>query len=183
MRPKDLTFTTAMWYSSGAMQTSSTRATMVLWGALLAIVVLFAASLLAARRAGAGMLARANAPAIPPERVILDSSDLIIEGCITPLPSGEQEVRLKLYNTGLTALRDMRLEVALDGKPPKAPPSPITIRRFPRKATPEVVLLFDNTARRILSVKVDYRFGLLGSGAGSASASNLLPPCQSTPSQ
>ena len=31
--------------------------------------------------------------------------------------SGEQEVRLKLYNTGLTALREMRVEVALDGKP------------------------------------------------------------------
>jgi hypothetical protein len=172
-----------MGYNSGAMQTPTARATLVLWAVLLVIIVLFAASLLAARRAGVGMLARANAPAIPPERVVLDSSHLIIEGCVAPLPSGEQEVRLKLYNTGLTALRDMRLEVALDGKPPKAPPSPITIRRFPRKATPEVVLLFDNTARRILSVKVDYRFGLLGSGAGSASASNLLPPCQSTPSQ
>jgi hypothetical protein len=165
------------------MQTSSTRATVVLWGALLAIVVLFAASLLAARRAGAGMLARANAPAIPPERVILDSSDLVIEGCIAPLPSGEQEVRLKLYNTGLTALREMRLEIALDGKPPKAPPSPITIRRFPRKATPEIVLLFDKTASRKLSIDVSYRWGLLGSGGGSASASKLLPPCQSTPSQ
>lgn len=165
------------------MQTPTARATLVLWAVLLVIIVLFAASLLAARRAGAGMLARANAPAIPPERVILDSSDLIIEGCITPLPSGEQEVRLKLYNTGLTALREIRLEVALDGKPPKSPAAPITIRRFPRKATPEVVLLFDKTARHELSIKVDYRWGLLGSGGGSASASNLLPPCQSTPSQ
>jgi hypothetical protein len=156
---------------------------MVLWGALLAIVVLFAASLLAARQAGAGMLARANTPAIPPERVVLDSSDLVIEGCVAPLASGAQEVRLKLYNTGLTALREMRLEVALDGKPPKAPPSPITIRRFPRKATPEIVLLFDKTASRKLSIDVSYRWGLLGSGGGAASASKLLPPCQSTPSQ
>lgn len=129
------------------------------------------------------MLARANAPAIPPERVVLDSSDLIIEGCVAPLPSGEQEVRLKLYNTGLTALREMQVEVSLDGKPPKAPPSPITIRRFPRKATPKITLLFDKTARHELSVKVDYRWGLLGSGGGSASASKLLPPCQSAPSQ
>lgn len=165
------------------MQTSSTRATVVLWGALLVIVVLFAASLLAARQAGAGMLARVNAPAIPSERVVLDSTDLVIEGCIVPLPSGEQEVRLKLYNTGLTALREVRLEVALDGKPPKAPLSPITIRRFPRKATPTITLLFGKTARHELSVKVDYRWGLLGSGGGSASASKLLPPCQSTPSQ
>jgi len=157
------------------------RTTLALWVAFLVIIVLFAASLLTARQAGAGALARANAPAIPPERVVLDSSHLIIEGCVAPLPSSEQEVRLKLYNTGPTALREMRLEVALDGKPPKAPPSPITIRRFPRKATPEIVLLFDKTARRILSVNVDYRFGLLGSGG--ASASNLLPPCQSAPSQ
>jgi hypothetical protein len=113
----------------------------------------------------------------------LDSSDLIIEGCLAPLPSGEQEVRLKLYNTGLTALREMRIEVALDGKPPKAPASPITIRRLPRKATPEIVLLFDKTARRELSIKVDYRWGLLGSGGGAASASKFLAPCQSTPSQ
>lgn len=159
------------------------RTTLALWVAFLVIIVLFAASLLAARQAGAGALARANAPAIPPERVVLDSSDLVIEGCIAPLPSGEQEVRLKLYNTGLTALREMRLEVALDGKPPKSPASPITIRRFPRKATPEIVLLFDKTARRELSVKVDYRWGLLGSGGGSASASKFLPPCQSAPSQ
>jgi hypothetical protein len=82
-----------------------------------------------------------------------------------------------------TALREMRLEVALDGKPPKAPPSPITIRRFPRKATPEIVLLFDKTASRKLSIDVSYRWGLLGSGGGSASASKLLPPCQSAPSQ
>jgi hypothetical protein len=156
---------------------------MVLWGALLAIVVLFAASLLAARQAGGSALARANAPAIPPERVVLDSSHLIIEGCVAPLPSGEQEVHLKLYNTGPTALREMRLEVALDGKPPKAPPSPITIRRFPRRATPEIVLLFDKTASRKLSIDVSYRWGLLGSGGGAASASKLLPPCQSTPSQ
>jgi len=159
------------------------RTTLALWVAFLVIIVLFAASLLAARQAGAGALARANAPAIPPERVILNSSHLIIEGCVAPLPSGEQEVRLKLHNTGLTALREMRVEVALDGKPPKSPAAPITIRRFPRKATPEIVLLFDKTARRILSVNVDYRFGLLGSGGGSISASNLLPPCQSAPSQ
>jgi len=170
-----------MGYNSGAMQTPTAWATLVLWAVLLVIIVLFAASLLAARQAGGSALARANAPAIPPERVVLDSSHLIIEGCVAPLPSGEQEVRLKLYNTGPTALREMRLEVALDGKPPKSPAAPITIRRFPRKATPEVVLLFDNTARRILSVNVDYRFGLLGSGG--ASASNLLPPCQSAPSQ
>jgi len=159
------------------------RTTLALWVAFLVIIVLFAASLLTARQAGGSALARANAPAIPPERVVLDSSDLIIEGCVAPLPSGEQEVRLKLYNTGLTALREMRVEVALDGKPPKSPAAPITIRRFPRKATPEIVLLFDKTARRILSVNVDYRFGLLGSGGGSISASKLLPPCQSAPSQ
>jgi hypothetical protein len=164
------------------MQTPTARATLVLWAVLLVIIVLFAASLLAARQASGSALARANAPAIPPERVVLNSSHLIIEGCVAPLPSGEQEVRLKLY-TKLTSLREMRLEVALDGKPPKAPPSPITIRRFPRKATPEIVLLFDKTASRILSVNVDYRFGLLGSGGGSISASNLLPPCQSAPSQ
>ena len=158
------------------------RATATLWVAVLVIIVLFVASLVAAYQAGAGALARANAPAIPPERVVLDSSHLIIEGCVAPLPSGEQEVRLKLY-TKLTSLREMRLEVALDGKPPKAPPSPITIRRFPRKATPEIVLLFDKTASRKLSIDVSYRWGLLGSGGGAASASNLLPPCQSTPSQ
>ena len=158
------------------------RTTLALWVAFLVIIVLFVASLVAAYQAGAGALARANAPAIPPERVVLDSSHLIIEGCVAPLPSGEQEVRLKLY-TKLTSLREMRLEVALDGKPPKAPPSPITIRRFPRKATPEIVLLFDKTASRKLAVEVDYRLGLLGLGGGSASASNLLPPCQSTPSQ
>lgn len=159
------------------------RTTLALWIAFLVIIVLFAASLLAARQAGAGGLTRANAPAIPPERIILDSSDLVIEGCIAPLPSGEQEVRLKLYNMGLTTLREMRLEVALDGKPPKSPASPITIRRFPRRVTPEIVLLFDKTARRELSIKVDYRWGLLGSGGGSVSASKLLPPCQSAPSQ
>jgi hypothetical protein len=159
------------------------RTTLALWVAFLVIIVLFAASLLAARQAGGSALARANAPAIPPERVILDSSDLIIEGCVAPLPSGEQEVRLRLYNTGLTALREMRVEVALDGKPPKAPASPITIRRFPRKATPEIVLLFDKTASRKLSVEVDYRWGLLGSGGGAASASKFLAPCQNTPSQ
>jgi hypothetical protein len=159
------------------------RATAALWVAFLVIIVLFVASLVAAYQAGAGVLSRANAPAIPPERIVLDSSDLIIEGCLAPLPSGEQEVRLKLYNTGLTALREMRIEVALDGKPPKAPASPITIRRLPRKATPEIVLLFDKTARRELSIKVDYRWGLLGSGGGSVSASKFLAPCQSTPSQ
>jgi hypothetical protein len=159
------------------------RATATLWVAFLVIIVLFVASLVAAYQAGAGVLSRANAPAVPPERLILNTSDLIIEGCIAPLPSGEQEVRLKLYNTGLTALREMRIEVALDGKPPKAPAAPITIRRFPRKATLEVVLLFDKTARHELSIKVDYRWGLLGSGGGSASASKLLPPCQSAPSQ
>jgi len=159
------------------------RTTLALWVAFLVIIVLFVASLVAAYQAGAGALARANAPAIPPERVILNSSHLIIEGCVAPLPSGEQEVRLKLYNTGLTALREMRLEVTLDGKPPKSPAAPITIRRFPRKATPEIVLLFDKTASRKIAVEVDYRFGLLGLGGGSASASKLLPPCQSAPSQ
>ena len=135
------------------------RTTLALWVAFLVIIVLFVASLVAAYQAGAGALARANAPAIPPERVVLDSSHLIIEGCVAPLPSSEQEGRLKLYNTGPTALREMRLEVALDGKPPKAPPSPITIRRFPRKATPEIVLLFDKTASRKLAVEVDYQIG------------------------
>jgi hypothetical protein len=159
------------------------RATAALWVAFLVIIVLFVASLVAAHQAGAGVLSRANAPAIPPERVVLDSSDLIIEGCLAPLPSGEQEVRLKLYNTGLTALREMRIEVALDGKPPKAPASPITIRRLPRKATPEIVLLFDKTASRKLSTDVSYRWGLLGSGGGAASASKFLAPCQNTPSQ
>ena len=158
------------------------RATATLWVAFLVIIVLFAASLLAARQAGGSALARANAPAIPPERVVLDSSDLIIEGCVAPLPSGEQEVRLKLY-TKLTSLREMRLEVALDGKPPKSPAAPITIRRFPRKATPEIVLLFDKTASRKLSIDVSYRWGLLGSGGGAASATKILAPCQSTPSQ
>jgi len=164
------------------MQTPTARATLVLGAVLLVIIVLFAASLLAARQAGGSALARANAPAIPPERVVLDSSHLIIEGCVAPLPSGEQEVRLKLY-TRLTSLREMRLEVALDGKPPKSPAAPITIRRLPRKATPEIVLLFDKTASRKLSIDVSYRWGLLGLGGGSASASNLLPPCQSAPSQ
>jgi len=159
------------------------RATLALWVVLLVIIVLFAASLVAAHQAGAGVLRRANAPLIPPERLILDASDLMVEGCIAPLPSGEQEVRLKLYNTGLTALREMRIEVALDGKPPKAPAVPITIRRFPRKATPEIVLLFDKTARRELSIDVSYRWGLLGSGGGTASATKLLAPCQSAPSQ
>ena len=159
------------------------RATATLWVAFLVIIVLFVASLVAAYQAGAGVLSRANAPAVPPERLILNTSDLIIEGCIAPLPSGEQEVRLKLYNTGLTPLREMRIEVALDGKPPKSPAAPITIRRFPRKATPEIVLLFDKTASRKLSIEVDYRLGLLGLGVGSASASKLLPPCQSAPSQ
>jgi hypothetical protein len=159
------------------------RATATLWVAFLVIIVLFVASLVAAYQAGAGVLSRANAPAVPPERLILNTSDLIIEGCIAPLPSGEQEVRLKLYNTGLTPLREMRIEVALDGKPPKAPASPLTIRRFPRKATPEIVLLFDKTASRKLSIDVSYRWGLLGSGGGAASATKILAPCQSTPSQ
>jgi len=159
------------------------RTTLALWVAFLVIIVLFAASLLAAHQAGAGALARANAPNIPPERLILDAGDLMVEGCIAPLPSGEQEVRLTLHNTGLSALRNVSLDITLDGKPPKAPASPITIRRFPRKPHPQVVLLFEKTAGRRLFVKASYQWGLLGSGAGGASATKLLPPCQSAPSQ
>jgi hypothetical protein len=153
------------------------------WVAFLVIIVLFVASLVAAHQAGAGVLAPANAPTVPPERLILDAGDLMIEGCLAPLPSGEQEVRLKLYNTGLTALREMRIEVALDGKPPKAPASPITIRRFPRRASPDIILLFDKTASRKLSIDVSYRWGLLGSGGGAASTTKTLALCQSAPSQ
>jgi hypothetical protein len=153
------------------------------WVVFLVIIVLFVASLVAAHQAGAGVLAPANAPTIPPERLILDAGDLMIEGCLTPLPSGEQEVRLKLYNTGLTALREMRIEVALDGKPPKAPASPITIRRFPRRTSPDIILLFDKTASRKLSIEVSYRWGLLGSGGGAASATKTLALCPGAPSQ
>lgn len=159
------------------------RATVAVWVAFLVIIVLFVASLVAAHQAGAGVLARPHAPTIPPERLILDAGDLMIEGCLAPLASGEQEVRLKLHNTGLTALREMRIEVALDGKPPKAPASPITIRRFPRRASPDIILLFDKTASRKFSIDVSYRWGLLGSGGGAASATKTLALCPSAPSQ
>ncbi len=159
------------------------RATVALWAAFLVIIVLFAASLMAAHQAGGGALARTNAPTIPPNRLILDTGDLMIEGCIAPLPSGEQEVRLKLHNTGLSALRNLRLEVELGGKPPKAPAAPISIRRFPRKPQPEVVLLFEPTKSRQLRVKASYQWGLLGSGAGGGEATRTLVRCQSAPSQ
>lgn len=165
------------------MGIGSRRATLALWVVLLVIVVLFVASLVAASRAGAGVFTRANAPNIPPEYLLLDTKDLIIEGCYAPLPSGEQEVRLKLYNTAVSALRNVNLKVALDGKPPKAPAMPITIRRFPRSAQPEIVLLFEKSRDRQIEVEASYQWGLLGSGAGSGSSSMLLAPCQSAPNQ
>lgn len=166
-----------------AMGIGSRRATLVLWVALLVIVVLFAASLVAASRAGAGVFSRANAPNIPPKYLLFDTEDLMIEGCYAPLPSGEQEVRLKLYNTALSALRNVSLKVELDGKPPKAPAMPITIRRFPRSAQPEIVLLFEKTHARQIEVEASYQWGLLGSGGGRGSFSMPLAPCQSAPSQ
>ncbi|MFN4032558.1 MAG: hypothetical protein ACK4ME_02885 [Fimbriimonadales bacterium] len=154
------------------------RANIVVWTILLTIVVLFTASLVAAYRvSGGGAITGANKPAIPPEYLVLDSADLVIEGCIAPLPSSEQEVRLKLYNTALTALRDIKMEVRLDGKPPKSPLSPIQIRRFPRKQQPEVRLLFEKTAQPTLHIDIQYHWGLMGSGAGAVSSSKLLKPC------
>lgn len=157
------------------------RSNIVVWSILLTLVVLFTASLVAAYRvSGGGAITGANKPAIPPEYLVLDSADLVIEGCVAPLPSGEQEVRLKLYNTALTALRDIQMEVRLDGKPPKSPQLPIQIRRFPRKQQPEIRLLFEKTTQPVLSVNVQYRWGLMGSGAGAVSSGKLLKPC-STP--
>lgn len=151
------------------------RSNTLLWVVLLAVVALFTASLVAAYRGGA--ITGAKKPTIPPDYLVLDSPDLVIEGCIAPLPSGGQEVRLKLYNTALSVLRDIRLEVLLDGKPPKSPASPIQIRRFPRRQQPEVRLLFDKTAKPDLTVQVRYQWGLMGSGAGAASTSKILSPC------
>lgn len=158
------------------------RSTMFLWGVLLAVVALFAASLVAAYRvSGGGAITGANKPMIPPEYLVLDSADLVVEGCIAPLPSGEQEVRLKLYNTALTALRDIKMEILLDGKPPKSPASPIQIRRFPRRQQPEVRLLFDKTAQPDLTVRVRYQWGLMGSGAGAADVRKRLTLCREQP--
>lgn len=154
------------------------RSSALLWVVMLVIVALFTASLVAAyQMSGGGAVTGANKPAIPPEYLVLDSADLVIEGCIAPLPSGEQEVRLKLYNTALTALRDIKMEVLLDGKPPKAPASPIHIRRFPRRQQPEVRLLFDKTDQPDFTVRVQYQWGLMGSGAGAVSSSRRLKPC------
>ncbi|MCS6918698.1 MAG: hypothetical protein NZM28_02915 [Fimbriimonadales bacterium] len=154
------------------------RAGIWIWVGMLVIVALFTASLVAAYQiSGGGAVTGANKPAIPPDYLVLDSADLTIEGCIADLPSGEQEVRLKLYNTALTALRDIKMEVLLHGKPPKAPASPIQIRRFPRKQQPEVRLLFDKTDMPELTVRVRYQWGLMGSGAGAAEGRKLLKPC------
>jgi hypothetical protein len=147
--------------------------------AMLAIVALFTASLMAAYQLSAGgAITGANKPTLAPEYRVLDSVDLVIEGCIAPLPSGEQEVRLKLYNTALSALRDVKMEVLLDGKPPKSPQSPIQIRRFPRKQQPEVRLLFDKPRKPDLTVRVWYQWGPMGSGAGAAAGSKRLAPCK-----
>ncbi|MCS7299961.1 MAG: hypothetical protein NZ556_00185 [Fimbriimonadales bacterium] len=154
------------------------RAGMWVWVGMLAIVALFTASLVAAYQvSGGGAITGANKPAIPPEYLVLDSADIVIEGCIADLPSGEQEVRLRLYNTALTALRDIKMEISLSGKPPKAPASPIQIRRFPRKQRPEVRLLFDKTDTPELMVRVRYRWGLMGSGAGAVEGRKLLKSC------
>ncbi len=154
------------------------RSNIVVWAILLTIVVLFTASLVAAYRvSGGGAITGANKPTIPPEYLVLDSADLVIEGCVAPLPSGEQEVRLKLYNTALTALRDIKMEARLDGKPPKSPQLPIQIRRFPRKQQPEVRLLFEKTAQPTLELEIQYRWGLMGSGAGAVASSKPLKPC------
>jgi len=161
------------------------RTTLALWVAFLVLIVLFAASLLAARQAGGGWQfhqVRTFAVA-DSDRLIVFTGDLKVEGCVAPLPSGEQEVRLQLHNLGQNALRDVRITVALDGKPPKAPAAPLSVRRIPRKASLDLVLLFDKTAQRELSIDVEYRFGLLGLGGSATSASKLLPPCQSAPSQ
>ncbi|MCX7925344.1 MAG: hypothetical protein N2554_05980 [Fimbriimonadales bacterium] len=155
------------------------RSSVIIWVAMLVIVALFTASLVAAYQiSGGGAITGANKPAIPPEYRVLDSADLVIEGCIADLPSGEQEVRLKLYNTALTALRDIKMEVLLDGKAPKSPAAPIQIRRFPRKQQPEVRLLFDKTDMPELTVRVRYQWGLMGSGAGAVEGRKLLKPCE-----
>ncbi|MCS7300979.1 MAG: hypothetical protein NZ556_05430 [Fimbriimonadales bacterium] len=149
---------------------------------MLLIVALFTASLIAAYQiSGGGAITGANKPAIAPEYLVLDSADLVIEGCIASLPSGEQEVRLKLYNTALSAIRDLKLEVFLDDKPPKSPAMPIHIRRFPRKQQPEVRLLFERTSDSILTVKAQYQWGLMGSGAGAVQGRHRLAPCASIP--
>jgi hypothetical protein len=158
------------------------RSSVLIWVGMLAIVALFTASLVAAYQiSGGGAITGANKPTIPPEYLVLDSADLVIEGCIAPLPSGEQEVRLKLYNTALSALRDVKMEVLLDGKLPKSPASPIHIRRFPRRQQPEVRLLFDRTNTPELTVRVRYQWGLMGSGAGAAEGSKRLAPCSPQP--
>ncbi len=142
------------------------------------LVALFTASLVAAYRiSGGGAITGANKPAVPSEYLVLDSADLVIEGCVAPLPSGEQEVRLKLYNTALSAMRDLKLEAFLDGKPPKSPAIPIHIRRLPRKQQPEVRLLFAKTDNPQLTVRVQYQWGLMGSGAGAAEGSKRLKSC------
>lgn len=146
---------------------------------MLTIVALFTASLVAAYHvSGGGAITGANKPSIPPDYLVLDSPDLVIEGCIAPSPTGEQEVRLKLYNTALSALRDIKMEVLLDGKPPKSPASPIQIRRFPRTQQPEIRLLFDKTSKPDLTVRIRYQWGLMGSGAGAAEGSKRLAPCR-----
>lgn len=149
-----------------------------MWLVMLAIVVLFTASLVVAfRTTGGGAVTGANKPVISPDRLVLDTQDLVIEGCYVPLPSGEQEVRLRLYNTGLTALREVKLEITLDGKPPKAPKTPLYIRRFPRHQKPEVRLLFGKTQRPYLTVRAQYQWGLLATGAGGAQGGKLLSRC------
>lgn len=154
------------------------RSSAVVWVVMLIIVALFTVSLVAAYRiSGGGAITGANKPAVPPDYLVLDSADLVIEGCVAPLPSGEQEVRLKLYNTALSAMRDLKLEAFLDGKPPKSPALPIHIRRFPRKQQPEVRLLFDKTDKPDFTVRVQYQWGLMGSGAGAAEGSKRLKPC------
>lgn len=154
------------------------RANFAMWLVMLAIVVLFTVSLVVTFRVtGGGAITGANKPVVSPERLVLDVHDLVIEGCYVPLPSGEQEVRLRLYNTGLTALREVKLEITLDGTPPKAPKTPIYIRRFPRHQKPEVRLLFDRTQRPYLTVRVQYQWGLLATGAGGAQSSKLLSRC------
>lgn len=154
------------------------RSSAIVWVVMLIIVALFTVSLVAAYRiSGGGAITGANKPAVPPDYLVLDSADLVIEGCVAPLPSGEQEVRLKLYNTALSAMRDLKLEAFLDGKPPKSPALPIHIRRFPRKQQPEVRLLFDKTDKPDFTVRVQYQWGLMGSGAGAAEGSKRLKPC------
>ncbi|MFN7018001.1 MAG: hypothetical protein ACK4RG_01845 [Fimbriimonadales bacterium] len=154
------------------------RSSAVVWVAMLLIVVLFAASLVAAyQMSGGGAITGANKPVISPEYLVVDSADLVIEGCVAPLPSGEQEVRLRLYNTALTALRDIQMEVELDGKPPKLPQSPIQIRRFPRRQQPVVRLLFEETEQPVLRVNLRYHWGLMGSGAGAVQVSKRLARC------